>query len=240
MFNIIKKLFHFIKRDYFEAISYKFDFIFSLFKILFSSATMFFIANLFLGKNIPSLSQYGGNYFPFVLIGMAFSELEIVFENNLPNTIRNAQTTGTLEALFMTRTSMPAILLGLSLYPLLWTCAEISLYFIFGIFLFGVSFSHINLIACLIVIILGSIGFISIGIFAASFVIIFKMGNPFSWALGSVSGLLGGIFFPVESLPHWLKIIAYLLPITHTLEGLRKSMLTASSLSNVFPSIVTH
>ena len=54
---------------------------------------------------------------------------------------------------------------------------------------------------------------------------------------GSVSSLLGGVFFPVAVLPGGLKWISHLLPITYSLEGLRKSFLASVGFKDVLPEI---
>jgi ABC-2 type transport system permease protein len=80
--------------------------------------------------------------------------------------------------------------------------------------------------------------FLSLGIISASFIMVFKMGDPLGWAFGSVSALFGGMFFPVAVLPGWIRWLAYLLPTTYSLEGMRKSLLVSSSFSDIFPNIL--
>ncbi len=45
----------------------------NLIGVFFSVLTFFFIAKLFGKAAAPHLQEYGGDYFPFVLIGIAFS-----------------------------------------------------------------------------------------------------------------------------------------------------------------------
>jgi ABC-2 type transport system permease protein len=236
---MLSKLFYFLKRDFLEAASYKFAFVFSFFGIFLSSSTFFFISKLISGNTIPMLAPYGGDYFAFVIVGLACSELLQVFESSLPGEIRSAQVTGTLESIFLTRTSLLTILTGISLYPLLFTLLRVAFYFVLGIAVFGIKLGTINWIANLLVIFLGSICFLSIGILSASFIMVYKTGNPFSFVFGTISGLLGGVFFPVTILPPWIKWLSYLLPITHTLEGVRHGMLSSSSFAEILPSILS-
>ena len=49
-----------------------------------------------------------------------------------------------------------------------------------------------------------------------------------------MSSLVGGAFFPVEILPDWLRVISFLLPITHALEALRLSMLEGYSIATLW------
>jgi ABC-2 type transport system permease protein len=84
---------------------------------------------------------------------------------------------------------------------------------------------------------LTAVCFLSIGILSACFILVYKKGNPLGWVFGSVSGLMGGVFFPIEVLPEWLRWISYLIPITYTLKGLRASLLTTADFSQILPHI---
>jgi ABC-2 type transport system permease protein len=52
------------------------------------------------------------------------------------------------------------------------------------------------------------------------------------WALGSV-WFLTGTMFPVQTLPKALRDLAQLIPITHSLEGMRLALLEGASLRSV-------
>ena len=79
--------------------------------------------------------------------------------------------------------------------------------------------------------------FLSVGILSASFLLVYKMGNPLSWIFGSVSGLLGGIVFPVAILPSGIRWLSYLLPVTYSLDGMRKSLLASAGFGSILPDI---
>jgi len=235
---MIGKLFAFFKRDFLEAASYKFAFISSVWGILFSSATLFFIAKLIPGAHTSSLAPYGGDYFSFVMVGIAFAGLLGIFQGGLPAIIRQAQMTGTLEALLVTQTSIPTVLLGSSIYSFLFTSLRTIFHLVLAIVVFGMKLGSINWAGSLLVFFLTVVCFLSIGILSSSFIMVYKMGNPLSWIFGSVSGLVGGVFFPIVILPDWIRWLSRLLPITYSLEGMRHSLLSSSSLTQIFPNII--
>ena len=235
---MLSKLWFFLKTGFLEAASYKFDFIFSVLGIFFSSATIFFIAKLIPGNNVSQLVPYGGDYFSFVIVGLVFSELLNTFETSMPGQIRQAQVSGTLESLFLTQTNIPVVLVGLSLFPFVFSLIRISFYFLLGILFFGIKLRAVNWLAMSLIFVLGSVCFLSIGILSASFIMVYKMGNPINYVFGTISGLLGGVFFPVAVLPPWIKWLSYLFPLTHTLEGARKGLLVSASFSAILPSIM--
>ena len=77
-----------------------------------------------------------------------------------------------------------------------------------------------------------------LGILAAAFILVFKQGDPVTSILGSLSGLLGGVFFPVAILPDWVQIISRFLPLTYSLEGLRQAVLNGKGISQLSHQIL--
>jgi len=238
MLQKLRLIFLFLKRDLLLEASYKFAFVSSFLGIVLSSATFFFISKLVPQSSGSSLAPYGGDFFSFVIIGVAFSGILGLFQEGLPGIIRSAQTTGTLEALLVTQTDIVTILVGSSLFSLFYSLLRTVLHLGVAIFAFGMQLGHINWFGVISVFFLTSVCFLSIGILSASFVLVYKMGNPLSWIFGSLSSLFGGVLFPISILPDWLRWISYFLPITYSLEGLRLSMLSSASLAQILPNIL--
>jgi len=86
--------------------------------------------------------------------------------------------------------------------------------------------------------ILTILAFSGIGLLSAAFITVLKQGSPISWVIGTASGLLGGVFYPVTVLPSWLQSYAYLLPITHALEAIRKVLLKGATFSAIYNEIL--
>jgi len=231
-----RKIGSFLRRDFLEAASYKLSFIYSLFGIFFSSATFYFIAKMISPDN-RSLGPYGGDYFSFAIVGIAFSGLLGIFQEGLPSVIRNAQVSGTLEALLVTRTSMPAILFGSSLYSLIFAFLRTLMHLAMALAVFGMKLGQVNGSALVCILVLTAVCFLSLGILSASFTLVYKLGNPIGWIFGSVSGLLGGMLFPISVLPPWVRWASYFLPVTHSLEGFRLSLLGSVSFGRILPNI---
>jgi ABC-2 type transport system permease protein len=97
--------------------------------------------------------------------------------------------------------------------------------------LFGAPL-HLNLAASLPVFLLSVVIAISIGLFAAALQLAIQKGSAVVWALGSV-WFLTGTMFPVQTLPQPLRNVAQLIPITHSLEGMRLALLEGVPLRGV-------
>lgn len=226
----------FLRRDFREALTYKFSFVSSFVGILLSSATFYFVAKL-VPPGTPSLGPFGGDYFSFAVVGVAFSSLLGMFQEGLSAVVRSAQVSGTLEALLVTPASIPTVLFGSSLYSLLLQVFRTLLHLGVALAFFGMTLGRVNGLGVLSVGVLTVLCFLGIGILSASFILVYKTGNPFGWILGTVSGLLGGVVFPVALLPPWIRWVSSLLPVTYALDGMRKSLLASASFAEVLPDI---
>ncbi len=234
---ICKKAFSFIRRDLVLATSYKFEFFLRLFFIFFSILTFYFVAKLVGGVGMAHLEPYGGDYFSFVLIGIAFSGYLMTALRSFSESIRGEQMMGTLEAMLVTPTSASAIITLSSLWNFIFTSFRVLMYLLIGILL-GVDMSNANIIGAMAILILTIICFGSIGIISASFIMTLKKGDPINMFFMGTSELFGGVLFPITVLPEWLQTISHILPITYSLSGMRHALLQGYSLHALAPEII--
>ena len=81
------------------------------------------------------------------------------------------------------------------------------------------------------------LAFAGLGIVSASYLLLFKRGNPARWLIVGASSLLGGMMYPVSVLPVPLQWMARLLPVTYSLEGMRQALLAGASFAQLWPSV---
>jgi ABC-2 type transport system permease protein len=84
---------------------------------------------------------------------------------------------------------------------------------------------HANVPFALLSLVVAVLSFNALGLCVASLIILVKRGDPLGWAIRVSSAVIGGVFYPMSVLPGWLRAFAQLLPMTHTLELLRRSLL---------------
>lgn len=227
----------FLKRDLISEASYRFSFFLQFFGIFFSVGVFYFLSEL-LGDSVsPHLSQYGGDYFSFVLIGIAFVGYFGVGLTSFSSRLRQSQTTGTLEAMLTTPTNVSIIILASSLWDYLLTTLKVVVYLCIGVLFLGVNLRNSNYLAAILILLLTITSFSSLGIIAASFIMVLKRGNPITWAFSAVSSLLGGVYYPTTILPDWLRWVSKLLPITYALDAMRLALLQGASLRLLLPDI---
>ena len=234
----LQKMGAFIKRDFYIQTSYRFAFLLRLCAILFSVLTFYFIAKLFGKAAVPYLKSYGGDYFSFVLVGLAFSGYLRASLSSFAQTLRNEQMMGTLENMILSPTKLSTLICCSSLWNFIFASVEVIVYLALGGLLFGVDFSKGNFLAAFVILFLTILCFSGIGIISASFIMVFKRGNPINWVLSSGSALFGGVFFPITILPLWLRSISWMLPITYALRAMRHAMLQGYPLSAMYQDLL--
>ena len=115
----------FLRRDLSVALSYRLSFLLQFGGIFFSMAIFYFLSRLFGGAMVSQLDKYGGDYFSFVLIGLAFSGYMGLSLSNFASSIREGQMMGTLEIMLLSPTRLSAILLSSSLWSYLLTTVHV-------------------------------------------------------------------------------------------------------------------
>lgn len=229
----------FIRKDFLEETSYRFSLFFELGGML---ITLLFLAGIstFVGDAIADkLQGYQGNYLAFLVLGIGVYSLLDTALRDLSRRIRAAQTQGTLEALLATRTSLAALLLSFPAYTFLKTVLRLVGYLIAGALLFDLPLQLGNWPGAATILFLAVLTFGCFGIVFASLTLLFKRTEPVIAVFSSLCAFLGGVFYPTDILPAFVQHLAYLLPITPALEGLRVALLTEGNTSSVWPWALT-
>ncbi len=185
----------------------------------------------------PYLEPYGGDYFAFVLIGIAFSGYFGVGLNSFASRLREAQTTGTLEAMLNSPVRFSTIIISSVQWDYFMTTLRVFVYILVGGLFLGVRYQIGQFGVALLILLLTVVNFASLGILAASFIMVLKRGNPITWLFGTTSTLLGGVYYPITVLPNWLQILSKLLPVTYALRAMRQTLLPGADMSSVWQDI---
>lgn len=228
----------FIVRDFRVDVSYKLGFIFRVISAILTVAIYYFIANVFGDTAAPYLKAYGGSYFAFVVIGVAFTDYMVIGTNAIGESIRDGQTTGTLELMLLSPTRLAVTLLSTSLWSYVFATLRIAVYLVVGTAL-GMSLGNANIPVALVALALAMISFSALGLFTASVIILMKRGDPLGWGLRISSVILSGVYYPVGVLPGWLRLVGQALPLTHALELLRRSLLLGEGFSQLAGEFLT-
>ena len=230
---MLAKQMAFVRRDLGIAMTYRVTFVQTIVMLVFGLVSMNFVSQFINQGAPPALTSYGNDYFGYALVGMSVALFSQDVAALFPGAIRSAQVSGTLEVIVGSRTSLPAFLAGSSVYGLSYSLIRLAAVLVLGGLAFGVQLYVDEVLIAFLVLALTTAAFAGIGIFAAGFVLWFKQREPFTGAFITVSLLFSGVIYPTTVLPGWLEALAQLLPLTHTVEALRATLLQGAGYSSV-------
>ena len=228
----------FIVRDAQIETSYKFQFVWSFATVFFTVATFFFVAKLIdTGRPPAALGDYRGDYFAFVVIGVAIARYLDASLTGTTTAVRQAMNQGTLEIMFVSPTRPMTILMLSAAWQFLFETVRV-LFCLLVAGAFGFHLTQPDWFAAGLALLLTVPAFLCLGVLSASLLILLKRGDPLNWFAVSVASLLGGVLFPVSQLPPWLQGVAFLVPLTHALDCFRGAMLLGRSVPQMWSSFV--
>ncbi len=226
----LNKLTAFIKRDFIIFLSYKMALVTGTLGSLFPLLTYFYIAKLVPGKSQVSLLEFEGDYFSFLLVGIAFTTYFMMALGEFSATTRRDQMAGCLEALLSSQTDTKSIIFMSAIFKFIHNGTILIFMFTVSALFLGFNFSNINILSTVVTLVLSLGVFISLGIISAGGTILFKRGEPFGFIFGGLSSLLGGAVFPVSILPDSIQMLSYAVPIKYSLDALRLSIIKGHSI----------
>ncbi len=221
MVRLLDKLEAIARREALTALRYRAGFALELLALLAEVAGFFFLARA-IG---PGFRPEGVGYFPFLLVGTSFYTFLLMGITAFVDSVRKAQLAGSMEVLMTTATPGTVIIFLDALAAFL----ARSLYLVFalaiGFLVFGAPLDHPNLAAFAVALLLSLVVGIGIGMIAAAIQVATQKASAAIWLFGSLAALLTGTMFPVAVLPPFVQKLSWLVPITHSLNAFRGSLL---------------
>jgi ABC-2 type transport system permease protein len=148
------------------------------------------------------------DFFGRVMQGVTTAFFEDVWSRNFLN-------------IFATPLSISEYVCGLILASVATSSVGLVVMLILATFVFGLSFFLYGALVVPFVAVLFLSG-IAMGIFGIS--IVLRYGPAAEWLVWPIPALLSpfvGVFYPLGTLPHWMQLIARMLPPSYVFEGLR-------------------
>ena len=229
MTRVLRDIWLFFWRDLSIARTYRTVFVLEAIEALFGAAMFYYVARFVDTPELQRSLPQGGSYFAFSLVGFVFLDYLNAALDSFDRSLEEARDSGTLEHLLVTQTSLPVFVAGSAVYPFIATTLRIAVYVAWAAALFHFPLRGANWLAVLVVLGISLLAFAGLGILSASYLLIFKRGNPAKWFFLGISSVAGGMLFPVSILPDWLQLVARLNPVTYALEAMRGALLGGES-----------
>lgn len=216
----------FLRRDWLVARSYRLPFVMNLVASAFILVVIFQVGKLVGTSATAKEDGLAHGYFSFAVIGTLVIQVVLSASQTFSGKLREEQTTGTFEALLAAPASPGRVILGSGLYNVVQSL-------VMAVFVVCMALPlGLRVVLAPGWLVLSAVSFGAIlamagelGILVAAFVVVFKQGSTLSGLIGTGLALLGGVWYPANSLPQGVRSIAQALPFTWGLTSLRGTLL---------------
>ncbi len=229
MVRLLDKLEAIVRRELLSALRYRGGFVLELLGLVAEIAAFFFLARA-IG---PGFRPEGIGYFPFLLVGTSFYTFLLMGITVFVDSVRKAQLAGSMEVLMTTATPGTTILLLDALAAFFARSLYLVFALLIGFVVFGAPLAHPHLPAFALAFVLSLAVGIGMGTVAAAIQVATQKASSAIWLFGSVTALLTGTMFPVSVLPDFAQKVASLVPITHSLNAFRGSLLRGAGVRDL-------
>jgi len=233
MRELLRDLFVFFQRDLRIASTYRGPFVLEVVEALFGAATLYYVALFVDSPALREALPRGKTYFAYSLVGFVFFDYLHAAMDTFDRSLQEARDTGTLEPLLVTQVPLPVILIGSAFYPFVVTTLRVAVYLAWAAAIFDFPLRAANWFSVIVVLVATLLAFCGLGVFSASYLLLFKRGNPAKWFILGVSSIVGGMLFPVDVLPPWLQVVARLNPVTYALDAMRAALLDGAGIASI-------
>lgn len=184
---------------------------------------------------IPALKDVSGGYVDFVLTGLALNILLTTALTGPYLGLMESFWSNRIEILMASPLRLPGFVIGLSVGKYVDAAIKIAIVLLGGwIFFDFVWPSGGNVLVFLVVLIPALAAVIGLGLAAAGMVYLLDARggqDPVQFAVQTISSLVAGVYFPIQVLPGGVQWLCYLVPQTYALDGMRRGLFGADSLT---------
>jgi ABC-2 type transport system permease protein len=144
---------------------------------------------------------------------------------------------GTLVRMLMTPISKRSVILGKTIYQLILQIARAVILILAAYFLVGFSMNGSWFLLSLVLIVF-TLGGVGLGIVMSTMVEDMESFFQLNMLITMPSMFVTGVFFPLSSIPNWMRYIAYCLPLTYAIDAMRIIMVKGQGLSAISNDLI--
>jgi len=224
------------RRDLLTERTYRLRYVTRVVEVAITGLIAFNVSKLVVDS--PELEKYGGDYFDFVMVGLAVMSVARLGIGAFNQNILREQSLGTMEILLSTPTPISVILAGSFVFPLLLTAADLVLYLGLGIGVFGNGLRPVGVLYSLPLLALLLTSFCAFGIISAGLLVLIRRGDPLTAPFTTLTSILSGALFPISTFPVALQALARVFPAYYGITGLREALLTSAGWREILPDML--
>jgi ABC-2 type transport system permease protein len=188
------------------------------------------------GYSGPELRNLPGGYVNFVISGLVINTLLTTALSGPYRGLMESYWSDRLEILMSSPLRLPVFIVGVSAgnYPN--AILRIAIYLTGASLFLGFQWPGIGagLAVFGIILALSVLACTGLGLLAASSVYTLDARggqDPVRFVVETIAGLLAGVYFPLEKLPVWAQWLAFSVPHTYAIDGMRRALFGADALA---------
>jgi ABC-2 type transport system permease protein len=216
MIDNAQAFFAVMRRDLIVYLSYRTRLVSQLLTALFSLTLFYYVSRLVHIKGFSSPNAYFG----FVVVGIAL--VSVIYSCfSIPELVRQELVAGTFDRLLLSPFGAVRSVVAMSLFPLLNAFVVATLTLTLGCVIFGLQLHWSTVPLSIPVMALALLAFLPFGLLFGALTVVIKQGNVgTAWVIALLT-IIGGLYFPVTLLPHWVQTASTLQPFTPATSELR-------------------
>lgn len=215
----------YLERDIRISLSYPLAAGFTLVGATAALLIFFFLGKLIGNQESGLLTRYGGNYFSFAVVGIAFSKCLSTLLTAFQSSIRSEQLKGTFQIQLTMAIALPILAGGLSARALINGFFRLFLYLLLGCLFLGLHLKYTQWMWAIITLLLSFACYTGFGLIAGGLTLHLKRSIPVAYMVLLGSEILAGVYYPLGVLPGFAQSVARFIPLTHAVELLRLLLL---------------
>jgi ABC-2 type transport system permease protein len=217
-----------MRRDLHVYLSYRTRLVSQVLTALFSLTLFYYVSRL---VHVSGFSSHAA-YFGFVIIGISL--IGVMYSCfSIPELVRQELIAGTFDRLLLSPFGAVRSVLAMTLFPFIYSFALSAMTLGLGCLIFGLQLHWSTVPLSIPVMFLVLLAFLPFGVLFAALTVVIKQGSVgTSWVIALLS-IIGGLYFPITLLPHWVQTAGKLQPFTPATEVLRHLLVGSQPITPV-------
>ncbi|HVP05992.1 MAG TPA: ABC transporter permease [Dehalococcoidia bacterium] len=147
---------------------------------------------------------------------------------------------GTIEHTLMAPVPRWVHLVGMAVFGVLHATVRTLLIMAIALPFFNVDFGQANWLTAAVVLCVGSVSIASLGILAGVLPLLYpERGTQMSFMVQAFVLLISGVYYSVDVLPSWLRVLSYGSPATYVLDGIRGALIHGDTVTGSAGNLAT-
>jgi ABC-2 type transport system permease protein len=210
----------------------------SLVSVLVAVIPVYFVAGALQPLASKAIASESTEYFTYLIVGSVASFIVAEAVSAIPSLVNSYITSGTLEQLLTTPIRWPSLLGGLSAYGFGWVALRALVLLVTAWVWATSTIAWPRMFEFSAIMALLAMAYLGVGLIAGALVLSIRSSLFVPQAAGTLSALLGTVYFPASVLPPAFAPFAAFVPTTPALRAARQILLRDQPLAAVMPDVM--